>query len=114
MSDKTQFYWAVVGDANPEPVAVTTENGKRVAYTIGCADPFDLDGDKPNIRLIPRDEHEYRVVTGKLRLESRRAVDPLPIPKKPEQLEREYAAAEKRLEADRKKGIRHSWRRLNP
>jgi hypothetical protein len=40
---RTKFYWARVLGSNFEPVEVTKEDGKRVARTIGCPDPFFLD-----------------------------------------------------------------------
>lgn len=55
--DAAKFYWAIVGDASPEPVAVVEEHGKRVAYTCGCPDPFDVDGPDANIILIPPSRH---------------------------------------------------------
>jgi hypothetical protein len=38
-----EFYWASVAGAQPEPVEVTELNGRKVAYTCGCADAFDLE-----------------------------------------------------------------------
>jgi hypothetical protein len=40
---KAKFYWARIGDGNFEPVAVTGKKGERMAYTIGCPDPFPVD-----------------------------------------------------------------------
>lgn len=43
---KTTFYWASIAGAEPEPVEVTMLDGRKVAYTLGCPDPFYLD-EKP-------------------------------------------------------------------
>ncbi len=51
MSAKPKFYWARIGDGNYEPVAVTGKKGARMAYTIGCADPFAVDEPDPAIQL---------------------------------------------------------------
>ena len=92
MSDgksKSEFWWATIAGADCEPVEVTTLNGKRVAYTCGCGDPFPLD--EPDSVCVLVDGPERRPLT-------------------PAQ---ELAAKEERerqMEADRKKGIKHSWR----
>ena len=49
----TSFYWAVVGDGNPEPVAVTEEGGVRKAFTIGCPDPYMIDEPGCPCRILP-------------------------------------------------------------
>lgn len=57
---KSQFYWAVVGDGSPEPVAVRGERGSRQAFTIGCPDPYLIDqGDCP-CRLLPYMEQAHK------------------------------------------------------
>jgi hypothetical protein len=112
-TDKAEFYWAIIGDANPEPVAVTMLDGKRVAYTIGCPDPFDLEGgcvelihdtQEVNLREYDFDAMEYREAP----------VKPLTIPLKPSERAAEREKAERWLQAEAKKGVRHSWKRLNP
>jgi len=40
---KTEFWWATIAGADCEPVEVVTVEGKRLAYTCGCGDPFHLD-----------------------------------------------------------------------
>jgi hypothetical protein len=40
------FMWAKIGDAEPEIVEVTIRDGKKVALSAGCPDPFWLD--EPN------------------------------------------------------------------
>lgn len=50
MSGKAKFYWARIGDGNFEPVAVRGKKGERMAYTIGCADPFAVD--EPNSAVL--------------------------------------------------------------
>lgn len=126
-----KFYWAIVGDASPEPVAVVEENGRRVAYTCGCADPFVVDGEGANITLLA-DPGGYRF-NGKINArsdywvdvderpfsmtdEDKEALTPKPLtpPPKPSERAKQRAEAERRLEAYRKRGIRHGHRRFNP
>ncbi len=107
MTDKTQFYWAIIGDANPEPVAVTTLDGKRVAYTIGCPDPFDLDSG--NIELV---ESSGMFGGGVWREEPVKLSPPEKL--KSADHTRLRQEAEMRLERDKKRGISHGWRRWNP
>lgn len=98
---KADFYWAVVGEAKPEPVAVVIENGKRVAYTCGCADPFDIDGADAAIVLIDR----YGNVG---------SPSPLLVPPTPKEQAEAAERREKQIQADRKRGITHGHRRFNP
>ena len=58
MSERAKFYWARIGDGNFEPVAVKGKKGKRLAYTIGCADPFQVDEADPAIALYCEYEDE--------------------------------------------------------
>jgi len=51
MSDRSKFYWARIGDGNYEPVAVTGKKGFRMAYTIGCPDPFPVDAEDSAVLL---------------------------------------------------------------
>lgn len=52
MSDrKTKFMWASIAGADPEPVEVTTLDGRPVVYTLGCNDPFYLDDGARVVRL---------------------------------------------------------------
>lgn len=51
MSGKARFYWARIGDGNYEPVAVKGAKPHRMAYTIGCPDPFPVDGPDSAIEL---------------------------------------------------------------
>lgn len=51
MADKVKFYWARIGDGNYEPVAVRGKRPHRMAYTIGCPDPFAVDGSDSAIEL---------------------------------------------------------------
>jgi len=104
-----KFYWAIVGDASPEPVAVVVENGKRMAYTCGCPDPFDLDAEPPNIELV---QDGVMVGGGTWRQELIKLDPPRKVTSV--QLTAERERAEKRLALDRKRGIRHGHRRFNP
>lgn len=48
---KTEFYWASIAGAEPEPVELCTINGRRAVYTFGCGDPFFLDDKDTPVRL---------------------------------------------------------------
>ena len=43
MERKTEFWWASIHGADPEPVEKTEHEGRPCVYTCGCADPFYLD-----------------------------------------------------------------------
>lgn len=70
--DKARFYWARIGEGSYEPVAVTGKKPHRLAYTIGCPDPFEVDTpdscielatgeyDKMNRPLTPKQEENAR------------------------------------------------------
>lgn len=51
--DESKFFWASIAGARPEPIEVTTLDGRRVAYTCGCADPFDLDAPDCPVEIEP-------------------------------------------------------------
>lgn len=53
MAEQTTYFWAVIGNGNPEPVAVDGEPGSLRAYTIGCPDPYYLDDPNCPCRLLP-------------------------------------------------------------
>lgn len=57
---RAKFYWARIGDGNYEPVAVKGRAGERMAYTIGCADPFPIDVPDTAVFL---NEDEYEDLT---------------------------------------------------
>lgn len=48
---KTEFWWASIAGADPEPVEKTQINGRPCVYTCGCADPFYLDDRDNPVRL---------------------------------------------------------------
>jgi hypothetical protein len=104
MSDKAAFFWAIVGDSEPEPVAVTGEPGNRMAYTIGCADPFPLDIPSPNIEIVCE---SGMFGGGNWRQEPVR----LRVPEKLRSADHDKARneAERRLERDRKRGVVHGY-----
>lgn len=104
-----KFYWAVVGDASPEPVAVVVEDGKRVAYTCGCPDPFDVDGPEARIQLIPCVTNSYAPEDSYLG-----KPEPMQVAVTHPQYKAARAARERGLERDRKRGIYHGHRRFNP
>lgn len=103
---KAEFYWAIVGEANPEPVAVTVKNGKRVAYTIGCPDPFVLDEPDSVIMLLSEETVHFELVP----------MDPLEIPPvaTAESVAKARKAHERMIARDRRNGIHHGWQRWNP
>ena len=57
---KTEFYWASVGGADPEPVEVVREGPVTKVFTFGCPDPFVLGDPDCPVVLGSRD----RVVKG--------------------------------------------------
>ncbi len=117
MTDKTAFYWAIIGDSAPEPVAVTGEPGARLAYTIGCPDPFEVDVPDTNIELLrPReldpiwnekDHSRYYVAQGYTIPEP----EPMEFPKllDLETLKVKRAEAEERLAEERRRGKSHGY-----
>jgi len=60
MERKSEFWWASIHGADPEPVEKTEHDGRPCVYTLGCADPFYLD-EKPCPLLFvtnaPRPKH---------------------------------------------------------
>jgi hypothetical protein len=40
---KATFAWASIAGADPEPVELVEENGRKGVFTTGCIDPFWLD-----------------------------------------------------------------------
>lgn len=100
--DDAKFYWAIIGDSSPEPVAVVGKIGARWAYTLGCPDPFAVDAPDANIQLIPAYfEH--------MRPDKDYAVEAIRVPMKPAAQEAERIAAEERLARDHKRGIVHGY-----
>lgn len=49
---KTEFRWASIGGADPEPVELVEIDGRQAVYTCGCGDPFYLDDPHPVARLM--------------------------------------------------------------
>ena len=54
------FAWAVVGDGEPEPVAVKGDPGSRQAFTIGCPDPYNIDEPDCPCMLLPDWEQDAK------------------------------------------------------
>lgn len=48
---KTEFWWASIGGAQPEPVEKCTVNDRPAVYTLGCGDPFFLDESDCSVKL---------------------------------------------------------------
>lgn len=73
---KTEFYWASIAGADPEPVELATVDGRQAVYTCGCADPFFLDSDPVALgaaRYMPGDSSSTR-------LDLRKPIEPLERP----------------------------------
>jgi hypothetical protein len=51
---KTEFWWASIHGADPEPVEKTKHEDRPCVYTLGCADPFYLD--EPGVKLLTLDD----------------------------------------------------------
>lgn len=101
MVDKTEFYWAIVGDSAPEPVAVTGPKGARMAYTIGCEDPFPIDTPDSSVQLIySREQLLYRVG-------DKDPVESMKIPKTPTARKKEREKSERWLIEQERLGLRH-------
>ena len=60
MASKHYYAWAVVGDGNPEPVAVQCTNGIRQVFTIGCVDPYNIDDEGCPCKLLPNWEQDVK------------------------------------------------------
>jgi hypothetical protein len=52
---KTEFWWASVHGADPEPVERVAVDGREGVLTIGCADPFWLDEDPCPVMFVDED-----------------------------------------------------------
>lgn len=103
-----EFYWAQIGDSGPEPVAVKRDaEGRRLAYTCGCADPFVLDQPDSVAVLIARPgEDGYSATPG---------MDPITPLQAPATPVARMAAAEERehqIQRDLARGIPHRWQRF--
>jgi hypothetical protein len=102
---KTDFFWASIHGADPEPVERTILDGRAGVLTIGCADPFWLDEDPCPVLFINR-----HAATGR--------PEPMWRPQHPDKIIAERAA----LEEARKRNLRtytfegrripvpHGWR----
>lgn len=100
---KTEFWWASIAGADPEPVEKTEHEGRPCVYTCGCADPFYLgDPDNPvrlaGVRSVPG--------TNDLRLDFK-AEEPMVRPTLPDRTEAAQIAAHYH---PRPLVVGHSWR----
>jgi hypothetical protein len=104
MSGKAEFYWAIVGDSEPEPVAVTGEPGSRMVHTIGCPDPFPLDVPGANVELVCEGG---MYGGGHWRQQEVKLFPPAKL--RSADHDKARRDAERRLERDRKRGIVHGY-----
>ncbi len=100
---KTQFFWASIAGADPEPVEVCTVDGRRACYTLGCGDPFFLDDPNSPVALGKME----RIASAGKYWEYFTTREPKPLDRYPLEaaLAGARAAAEKRWAA-----TSHSWR----
>lgn len=56
---KTEFWWASIHGADPEPVEKTEHDGRPCVYTLGCADPFYLDEQPSAVLLFDPRSNEF-------------------------------------------------------
>ncbi len=103
MVAKTEFFWAIVGDSAPEPVAVTGPDGERMAYTIGCEDSFPLDTPDSPVEIIHRPQ---QWAMHKDYDDPPKAMD---IPQTPTARKKEREKNERRLARDAARGIYHGY-----
>ena len=77
---KTEFWWASIAGADPEPVEKTEHDGRPCVYTLGCADPFYLDATPCLVALITKARDGRDVLADQLpaydRLPMRRPIHP--------------------------------------
>lgn len=87
----SELWWASVGGNTCEPIRVIKDrNGKpKEWFSIGCADPH------------PIADEGFQLVAQ------------ITVPLTPEQAERKHAEWEAKVEADRKRGIIHGYRRFD-
>jgi hypothetical protein len=101
---KSEFFWASVAGAEPEPVEVVNEGPRRAVYTFGCPDPFYLDD--PNCPVVLGSR--VQVVAGGVAFSILDTEKPLPLVRP---ALRETSAAEMaRQERNYRKSGPHSWR----
>lgn len=95
---KSQFFWASIAGADSEPVEVTKLDGRKVAYTCGCADPFYLDDrDCPVVLLLSDDDEDGKPSP----------MERLPTPAMTKRAEDTWLRKARR---DRAAGMHHGWR----
>ena len=91
---KTEFWWASIHGADPEPVEKTEREGRHCIYTLGCADPFYLD--EPGVLMFdPRDNGDPE--------------SPMERPRHPDKIKAERAAIEAADQSLQRTA--HSWTR---
>jgi len=76
VAEQTEFWWCSVGGNPAEPLIVKLNEDKRLGYTCGCPDPFDLDAPETPVFLmrkifIPPGEFEPRTAEQKAEAERR-------------------------------------------
>lgn len=91
---KTEFWWASIDGADPEPVERTKVDGRPAVYTCGCADPFYLDEPDCPVRFLTHD-HRDSIAEGWVYRFAKEGISDdrgMKRPKHPDKLEEERAA----------------------
>jgi len=104
---KTEFWWASIHGADPEPVEKTEHEGRPCVYTLGCADPFYLDEAPCAVLFVSADGGIYwpKMPGHKASYEPGEA-EPMERPLHPDKDRARQAA----LSAARRRQAAHSWR----
>lgn len=110
---KTEFWWASIAGADPEPVERCEIDGRPAVYTCGCADPFYLDEKDCPVRFLMWDHvnHYGRYGAWKFTTEKRVSEKPylgLERPKHPDKVAAETAARDH--DSRRLQTTSHGWR----
>jgi hypothetical protein len=75
MTRKTEFWWASIHGADPEPVEKAKRDGRPCVFTSGCADPFFLEEDPSAVVFVQemsRPEHPDKVAARRAALANQR------------------------------------------
>ena len=98
---KTEFWWASIAGADPEPVEKTEHEGRPCVYTLGCADPFFLD--EPGVLFVAEGGGAYY---GDDKIYESGTPEPMKRPLHPDKDKAAQASEYRR----RKRQAHHGWR----